>query len=59
MEAVLHELFAHAFSGQQAVESTLIDLRPYLDSAIPHDPVVKKLDDIKQVLEKTKGADEN
>ena len=45
----------YEFSGQTVSERTIIDLRPYLDSAIPHDPVVKKLDDIKQVLEKAKG----
>lgn len=42
----------YEFSGRTVNESTVIDLHPYLNSAIPHDPVVRKLEDIKQAIEK-------
>lgn len=40
------------FWGKQVEEQTVIDLRPYLNSAIPHDPIVSRLKDIKESIDK-------
>jgi hypothetical protein len=42
----------YEFSGKKISEQTIIDLRPYLNSAIPHDPVVSMLKGIKESIEK-------
>ncbi len=44
----------YEFLGKEVHEQTVIDLRPYLNSAIPHDPIVSKLKDIKESIDKKK-----
>ena len=44
----------YEYSGQEVEEKTVIDLRPYPNSAIPHDPIVAKLKDIKDSIDKKK-----
>ncbi len=44
----------YEFSGKSVQEQTVIDLRPYFKSAIPQDPIVSKLKDIKKSIDKKK-----
>jgi hypothetical protein len=44
----------YEYGSKKVCETTKIDLRPYLNSAIPHDPIVAKLGDIKESLDKIK-----
>jgi len=44
----------YEFSGKSVQEQTVIDLRPYLKSAIPQDPIVSKLKDIKKSIDEKK-----
>lgn len=42
----------YGFSGKEVYEQTVIDLRPYSNSTIPHDPIISKLKDIKESIDK-------
>jgi len=41
----------YEYGNKKVCETTKVDLRPYLNSAIPHDPIVSKLKDIKQSID--------
>lgn len=42
----------YSYGEKTVVEKTKIDLRPYLNSAIPQDPIVDNLKDIKKSMDK-------
>ncbi len=43
---------AYELNNNVVTEKTEIDLRPFLSCILPHDPIVSKLKDIKEVIEK-------
>jgi len=49
----------YEYSGKKVEEKTVVDLRPYLNSAIPHDPIVEKLKDIKDSIDKIKISEQS
>jgi len=46
----------YEYLGKKVSENTVIDLCPYLGAANPHDPLVRQLKDIKEVIEKKKTS---
>ncbi len=46
----------YEYSEKKVSEKTVIDLCPYLGAANPHDPLVRQLKDIKEVIEKKKNS---
>jgi hypothetical protein len=44
----------YEYLGKKVSENTVVDLCPYLGAANPHDPLVKQLKDIKEIIEKKK-----
>ena len=42
----------YEYLGKKVSERTVVDLCPYLGAANPHDPLVRQLKDIKEVIEK-------
>jgi len=46
----------YEYLGKKVFEKTTIDLCPYLGAANPHDPLVKQLKDIKDVIEEKKKS---
>ncbi len=46
----------YEYLGKKVSEKTIIDLCPYLGAANPHDPLVRQLKHIKEVIEKKKNS---
>ncbi len=55
-EAVTPAVFTvtaeYEYLEKKVTESTVVDLRPYLNNAVPHEPVVANLQEIKKAIEK-------
>jgi hypothetical protein len=45
----------YQFGSKSVSESTVIDLTPYIDTALPQDPIVKKLKDINESINKKRA----
>jgi len=41
---------AYSFEGSSVIERSTVDLRPYMNSAVPHDPIVEELERMRNVL---------
>jgi hypothetical protein len=42
----------YEYQGKKVTENTVIDLRPYLGSALPYDPMVNQLKKLRETIEK-------
>lgn len=56
---VFHVKATYMAGSQSVTETSIIDLRPYINTDVPHDPIVEELERLRESIDKTVRAVEN